>query len=107
MLMHYRDYEAIIDFDQAAGFHGEVSNLRDVVTFQGRSVDELKQAFCDSVDDYLDFCRTRGETPDTAFSGELVVQVEPGLHRAMASAAKRTGVSLDAWVTRTLERAAG
>ena len=44
-------------------FHGEIANLRDVITFQGRSVDELRQAFVDSIDDYLSWCDERGNLP--------------------------------------------
>ena len=44
--MTYKDYEAVVDFDdEAEVFHGEVINLRDVITFQGESVTELKEAF--------------------------------------------------------------
>jgi predicted HicB family RNase H-like nuclease len=47
----YKGYEAKVELDEQAGvFHGEV-NTRDVITFQGPSVKELKQAFEDSVDD--------------------------------------------------------
>lgn len=107
-MMRYRDYAATVDYDDDVGtFHGEVVNLRDVITFQGQSVDELRQAFAESVDDYIAFCRTRGEEPEAPYTGELLLHVEPGLHRAMASAAKRIGVSLDAWMKNTLERAAG
>ena len=38
--------------------------LKDVITFQGKSIDELEQAFKDSIDDYLEFCHSRGERPD-------------------------------------------
>lgn len=70
--MTYKSYEAIVEFDEGADiFHGEVSNLRHVVTFQGRSVDELKRAFAESVDDYLAFCKARGEEPEKPFSGQL------------------------------------
>ena len=55
-MLNYKGYTGHIEFDDEAGiFHGEVWGLRDVVTFQGRSVDELSQAFKDSVDDYLEF----------------------------------------------------
>ena len=88
--MTYKSYEAIVEFDEDAGiFHGEVINLRDVVTFQGRAVDELKRAFAESVDDYLAFCKARGEQPEKPFSGQFVVRAEPSLHKAMVSAAKR------------------
>lgn len=104
--MHYKGYEAAVEFDEdAESFHGEVLNLRDVITFQGRSAKELKQAFKESVEDYLAFCREHGEEPEKPFSGHFVVRTEPTLHRAVSLAAKRQGVSLNRWVTRALERA--
>ena len=63
--MTYKGYQARVDLDENAGvFHGEVINTRDVITFQGSSVDQLKQALEDSVDDYLEFCASRGEEPE-------------------------------------------
>ena len=104
--MQYKGYEAVIDFDQDAEvFHGEVVNLRDVVTFQGSSAAELKQALADSIDDYLTFCAARGEPPERPFSGQFVVRAEPQLHRALSTAARREGISLNRWINKTLERA--
>ena len=57
-------------------FHGEVINTRDVITFQGTSVEELKQAFEDSVDDYLEFCASRGEDPEKYSLGLLVSKIK-------------------------------
>ena len=58
--MNYKGFEAVIHIDEDAGiFHGEVINTRDVITFQGKSVEDLKQAFEDSVEDYLEFCASR------------------------------------------------
>ena len=55
-MMEYKKYLAEIEYDEDAGvFHGEVIDIKDVITFQGKSVDELKKAFKDSVEDYLDF----------------------------------------------------
>jgi predicted HicB family RNase H-like nuclease len=105
--MTYKGYEAIIEYDEDTEFfHGEILNLRDVITFQGQSVAELKQAFADSVEDYLAFCKERGEEPEKPYSGQFVVRLEPPLHRALVSAAKRAGMSLNKWVAATLERAA-
>jgi predicted HicB family RNase H-like nuclease len=104
--MTYKNYEAVVEYDDDAGiFHGEVVNLRDVITFQGKSVSELKKAFAASVEDYLAFCEERGEEPEKPFSGQFVVRTEPALHKSIALAAKRTGVSLNKWVTSALERA--
>ncbi len=62
--MEYTGYLSRVTFDDEANiFHGEVTNIRDVITFQGKSVDELRKAFEDSVEDYLAFCAERGEEP--------------------------------------------
>lgn len=105
-MMHYNGYEALVELDEDAEmFHGEVINTRDVITFQGSSAAELKKAFADSVNDYLAFCAGRGEEPDKPYSGQFVVRAEPALHKALATAAKRAGVSLNKLVTTTLARA--
>lgn len=69
MHCEYKGYVATVTFDEAAGvFHGEVINLRDVITFQGTSPDNLEQAFAASVEDYLALCAVRGEIPPRPFS---------------------------------------
>ena len=50
--------------DEAKIFHGNVINIPTVITFEGTSVAEIKQAFIDSVDDYLDHCAELGEAPE-------------------------------------------
>ena len=68
-MMEYKGYFGKVVFDDEANiFHGEVINLRDVVTFQGKTVEELRKAFHESVDDYLDFCAVREEEPEKPYS---------------------------------------
>jgi predicted HicB family RNase H-like nuclease len=72
-MLTYKGYSGHVEYDDEAGvFHGEVLDMRDVITFQGKTVDEIESAFRESVEDYLDFCRERGEEPDKPFSGKLV-----------------------------------
>ena len=105
--MDYKGYIGKVEFDvEAAVFHGEVINTRDVITFQGESVAELKKAFRASVDDYLAFCKQRGETPDKPFSGQFVTRISPELHRQVNVAAAPSGKSLNAWVSEQLQSAA-
>ncbi|MBH8566479.1 type II toxin-antitoxin system HicB family antitoxin [Nostoc sp. CENA67] len=102
-MMKYKGYEAVVEFDaEAEIFHGEVINIRDVITFQGTSVSELKQAFHDSVDDYLDFCKERGEEPDKPFSGKFMVRINPELHKKIVIKAKKEGQSLNSLVEKIL-----
>lgn len=106
-MMHYKEYVAAVEYDDEAGlFHGEVINTRDVITFQGRSVEALQKALADSIEDYLAFCAERKENPDKPFSGQFVVRVPPDIHRRAFMAAKKAGKSLNAWVAETLSHAA-
>lgn len=91
--------------DKAGIFHGEVLDLRDVITFQGKSVEEIEQAFRESVDDYLEFCEQRGEEPGKPFSGRLMLRLPPHLHRKVYVSAVREGKSLNQWIAERLERA--
>lgn len=101
--MTYKGYQARVEMDEEAGlFHGEVINTRDVITFQGRTVRQLKKAFADSVDDYLEFCAARGEDPEKPFSGKFLVRVSPEMHREIMTDARRQGKSLNAYVSEKL-----
>jgi predicted HicB family RNase H-like nuclease len=80
-----------------------VLDLKDVITFQGKSVEEIEQAFCDSIDDYLEFCRERNEEADKPFSGRLMVRLPPQLHRKVFVTARQEGKSLNQWIAEKLE----
>ena len=103
--MNHKGYLGTVRFDDEAGvLRGRVVNTRDTITFQGRTVDEVRQAFRDSVDDYLEFCAERGESPDKPFSGRFIVRTKPELHRDLAIEAQHRGVSVNALVNRALTK---
>ncbi|WP_395826112.1 type II toxin-antitoxin system HicB family antitoxin [Elstera sp.] len=105
--LEHKGYIGLIELDAEAGlFHGEVINTRDVLTFQGRTVEELKTAFSDTVEDYEDWCRARGKTPEKPYSGKLLLRIKPDLHRALVAAAARSGKSLNSFVSDSLEKVA-
>src|SRR5262245_26621697 len=106
-MLRYKGYIGHVEFDEEAEiFHGEVINTRDVITFQGSTVKELKKAFRDSVDDYLAFCEERNEEPERPFSGKFNIRLDPELHRKAYVAAKALGMSLNAWVTEAIKHEA-
>lgn len=100
-------YMATIELDSEVElFHGEVINTRDVLTFQGRTPEELKQAFADTLSDYRDWCAERGKAPEKPFSGKFMVRLDPELHRRVVAAAVNAGKSLNSFVGETLMKAA-
>ncbi|MBI4799730.1 MAG: type II toxin-antitoxin system HicB family antitoxin [Desulfarculus sp.] len=106
-ILQYKGYVGEFQFDaEDRIFHGRIMNTRDIITFEGHSVEELEQAIKDSVDDYLDFCRKLGREPEKPFSGRFNVRIKPALHREVVLAARAEGKSLNAWVAEKLAQAA-
>ena len=105
-MLTYKGYSGKVEFDeQARIFHGEVIDTRDVITFQGNSVDDIEQSFKDSIDDYLDFCLKRGEEPERPFSGKLLLRIPSELHHEIFIKARQDGKSINSWVVDLLKKA--
>ena len=103
-MMEYKGYWAAVIFDDRAGiFHGSVVDTRDMVTFVGKSVEELRREFKISVDDYLAFCSERGKEPDKPYSGEISFKVSSKVHRTADAAARSEGKALEEWLAETVE----
>ncbi len=106
-MMEYKGYLGHTEFDDEANiFYGKVINIRDVITFQAKSVAELRQAFQDSVRDDVVLCAERGEEPEQPFSGRLTIRLSPEQHRQVIMAAERAKKGIAVWAAETLARAA-
>ena len=105
--MNYKGYSAIIEVDtEAEILFGRVIDINDVITFKGKTVEEARQEFHNSVDDYLAYCEDLGEEPDKPFSGKLPFRTTPENHRKIFIAAKKSGKSINAWMDEVLANAA-
>ena len=105
-ILTYKGYQGSFEYDPEADiFHGDVLHLADVITFQGRSIDELKTAMADSIEVYLEYCAKKGREPGKPFSGNFNVRLQPEVHQRIAMMAARDGLSLNKWVAKTLEKA--
>ena len=104
-MMVYKDYIGDVEYDsEAKFFHGRVIGLKDVITFQGKSVKEIDKAFRESIDDYLEFCKKRNEKPDKPFSGKILLRTQPDLHRKLALIAERKRTSMNKVLEEAIER---
>ena len=67
--MTYKGYVAKIEYDEDNNvFTGMVINTRTVITFSGTSVQELEKEFKNSVEDYLEWCKEDGVSPEKPYS---------------------------------------
>ena len=105
-ILTYKGYQGSFEYDPEADvFHGDVLHLTDVITFQGRSIDELKIALAESIEVYLEYCAKKGKEPQKPFSGTFNVRLNPEIHQRLAMRAAQDGVSLNKWVAKALEKA--
>ena len=86
--------------------HGIVDGLRDTIHFAGASIEELEQAFHDSVDDYLAWCAEDGADPEKPYSGRLAFRTTPAHHRMISEAAAKRAKSINQWMNDVLAEAA-
>ena len=102
--MEYKGYIGVVEFDDKAQiFHGDIINTRDVITFQGTSVEEIQKAFHESVDDYLEWCEKDGVNPEKPYSGKFNLRLSPELHKEVAVIAKKLKISINSFVEKALQ----
>jgi predicted HicB family RNase H-like nuclease len=102
-MIEYKGYLGIVEYDANAKlFHGDVLNTRDVITFQGTTALEIEQAFKDSIDDYLAWCREEGAEPEKPYSGKFNVRLPPELHKELAIKAKKLKISINSFVEKAI-----
>ena len=104
--MTHQGYAARIEYsDEDACFVGHIAGIRDIVGFHGESVDELRAAFQEAVEDYLETCQKAGRPPQKPYSGKLMLRVAPEVHAHAAMMAEAKGKSLNQWAAEVLANA--
>lgn len=107
-VMSYKGYSARIEYDDEDGIlFGQIAGIVDGVGFHADSVEDLRQAFHEAVDDYLETCAKIGKEPQKPYSGKMMFRVSPDVHRRAALAAELSGKSLNQWAEEVLAKAAG
>lgn len=105
-VMTWKGYSARIEYDDEDGiFFGQIAGIRDGVGFHADSVAELRTAFHEAVDDYIETCARIGKEPDRSYSGKVMFRVSPDIHRKAVIAAELRGISLNQWAEEVLQAA--
>jgi predicted HicB family RNase H-like nuclease len=106
-MMKYKNYAARVEYDQEDRiFVGRVAGIQDIVSFHGKTVDELERAFHESVDHYLEVSERTGRPAQKPYSGNLMLRIAPELHAAVATVAQLQGKSINQWASEILSKAA-
>ena len=101
--MTYKGYVGTVEYsEEDACLFGRMAGIRDIITYEGESVAEIKTAFEEAVDDYLKHCAEVGKEPNKPYSGKFVLRIDPAVHAKLAAKALASGKSLNQYAADVL-----
>jgi predicted HicB family RNase H-like nuclease len=104
--MSHKGYTARVEYDERDNiFVGRILGIRNIISFHGETVAELRTEFEHAVKDYLSECKKEGVAPEKPASGKLLLRVTPEIHGRALVAAQAAGKSLNQWATEVLQHA--
>lgn len=95
-----------ISEDYGGSFFGRIINIKDTITFYGKSLEELKKEMRAQLDFYFEVCEKRGEKPQKPYSGRFNLRLEPDLHANLVERATRQDKSLNQYIVGLLQNPA-
>jgi predicted HicB family RNase H-like nuclease len=84
-------------------FFGKVEGIEDLISFEGNSVKEIKKAFQEAVEDYIEICRGNGKDLEKSYKGSFNVRMPPELHKKVKRTAVKMGISLNQFIQKAVE----
>jgi predicted HicB family RNase H-like nuclease len=95
-ILEYKGYFANIHFSaEDEIFYGKIIGINDLVSFEGNSVLELKSAFQEAVEDYLDTCKKLNKEPERMYKGTFNIRIPSELHRKASIVAAIKNITLN------------
>lgn len=98
--MNYKGYSAEIQYSEEDEFLvGHIAGITDIIGFHADTIPELRKAFEEAVEDYIETCERLQKQPQEPFTGNLWLQIPPDIHVAIVKAAEASGKNIDQWIT--------
>ena len=104
--IEYKGYKGSVEYSKADNcLCGKVLGMsKDLIAYEGNTINELLQDFRDGVDSYISGCKADGIEPKRPYSGSLNIRITPEMHSKIASIAKDEGITINAYIRHALER---
>lgn len=104
-VLTYKDYIGSVHYSaEDEIMFGKIEGINDLVSYEGNSVSELKAAFEDAVEDYLELCERNGKEPEKMYKGTFNIRIKPELHKQAARRAVMEGKSLNQFIEEAIEQ---
>lgn len=100
----YKDYIGSVHFNaDDEVFFGKIEGVEDLITFEGNSVLEIKGAFEEAVNDYIELCKENGKKLEKSYKGSFNIRIAPEIHKKAKRLALMKGISLNQFIQKAVE----
>lgn len=104
----YKDYVGSVRYSSDDEvFFGKIEGIDDLVTFEGESVPQLKEAFQEAVHDYIEIAKANGKEPEKTYRGSLNIRLKPEVHKRANRLALIRGKTLNQFINDAIEHEIG
>ena len=103
-LLQRNGFYGTVEFsDDCDCFRGKILGINDLITFEGRTVAEVKQSFYAAVDKYTEICKATGKATEKSYNGNLYLRINPELHKKAEISASALNISLSQFIESAIE----
>jgi len=104
--LEYKGYLGSVEYDRDnKQFYGKVLGMsKDLILYEGNTIEELEQDFHDGIESYFEGCEEMGIKPRKSFNGALNIRIPSEIHCKLALLAENSGKSINAIIRDTLEQ---
>lgn len=103
--LEYKSFVGSVNFSEEDDvFFGKIEGINALVTFEGQTVTELKEAFKKAVSDYLELCKVKGIKAQKTYTGVFNIRLTPEIHRRAAIIATKSGTTLNGFIKKAVEK---
>jgi len=101
--MKYKGFIGSVDYaSEDRVFYGKVEGIKDLITFEGSTVDDLEDGFRYMVDTHIEDCKKNNTAVEKSYKGNLNIRLSPELHKQAVENAAIRGLSLNQYINEAI-----
>jgi len=102
--LEYKNYTGSIEYCKEDDLlYGKVLGIRGLLSYEGKTGNDLEKDFKEAVDTYLEDCKKEEIQPEKPFKGSFNVRISPDLHHKAALMAQEEKMSLNNFVSESIK----
>ncbi len=101
--LNHKGYTGSIEYSKVDDLlYGKVLGIKGLISYEGKTGNDLENDFIESIEDYLSTCKEAGIVPEKPFKGSFNVRIPTKLHQKAALLAMEEKISLNNFVAESI-----